>query len=191
MRKNPFKQSLQDPERIPNVEALHAYLVETKTYKTGVLASAVPDLPTRSNICKNFFSCNIWDVEPYLLDDLLKAKKAKNKEEIQRVREMIRAASWASHGRTDAELCLRLLKELRLDLPEIHAALQNYLCDEQIEDAVDRLEEEIETAWKAIAKNTSSAPEARKKLHALRPIRDQLYFQRLYKKLCAVGKRSL
>ena len=190
MTKNPFKQSPKDPERIPNVEALHAYLLETEENEASQFSTHIPDMPTRREICKNFFACNIWDVEPYLLDDLHNAKKSNNKKKINHIREMIRAASWASHGRTDTDLCLKLLKQLDLDRPEIHAAVKDYLCDEEIENAVNLIEAEVEKVWDAIAKNNASAPEAREKLHALRPIRDQLYFQRLYKILCAIGKRS-
>lgn len=185
---NPFKQNPNDPERIPDVEALHAYLIETENAEPGKLSGLVPDLPNRRSICENFFNCNIWDVEPHLLDDLERAKRGQNKEDVAHVREMIRAASWASHGRTDAEICLSLAESIGLKNKDVISALKDFQCDDKTESAVEFIEREIQDAWEKIAKNTDDAAKARERLHALRPIRDQLYFQRLYKKLCAIGR---
>lgn len=188
MPSNPFKQTSLEPERIPNVESLHTYLLETEEWENGPLTSTIPDLPGRRDICKNFFSCNIWDVEPYLIDDLNNAKLANDKDEIRHIREMIRAASWASHGRTDAKKCLELAKSINLTNKAVLDTLKRFLCDDEVESAVRFIEEEIDNEWDKIAKNTNDAAKARERLHVLRPIRDQLYFQRLYAELCSIGK---
>jgi len=191
---NPFIHSPNDPERIPNVEVLHDYLLKTADTSHGTLVSHLPNLPTRVAVCKDFFHCNIWEVEPYLLDDLHKAKETHNEAEIQHIREMIRAASWASHGRTDAQTCLKLAKKLGIIDATVKTALLSFLCDQPIEAAVEVIEAKVDEAWKTMTEHSADATlvqEAKEQLHALRPIRDQLYFQRLYTKLCALGKQQL
>lgn len=185
---NPFVPKPGEPERIPNVEALHEYLVRTKGAKPGDLSSAVPNLPSRREICRDFFHCNIWDVEPHLLDDLHQAKKGGNENDVHLIRELIRAASWASHGRTDPVVCLQLMKQIGLDQPKIREALTRFLCDDQIEAAVQIIEDEVDRAWKEILENPKQNEAARARLQALRQIRDQLYFQRLFANICAFGK---
>ncbi|MCC7522797.1 hypothetical protein IT407_03295 [Candidatus Uhrbacteria bacterium] len=80
--------------------------------RPGYFESRHPQPKTRAEICKNIFLCNTWDAEPLLLDDLELAKADGSAEDADRVREMIRAASWMRNPRTDQTIALTVAQEI-------------------------------------------------------------------------------
>lgn len=159
---------------MPNVEALHTYLQNSETLNApGGLEAKLPELMRREEICRNFFQCNVWDAEPHLLDDLSAAELSGDKDQVNHVREMIRAASWASHGRTNGQVATAIvetyLERLKREADAFHKqgmelwtnrskkqiesaetmleALRKTTCDEQAEAAVLAAEELIAQTW--------------------------------------------
>ena len=175
-QKQDHTKHMREVERMPNIEALHSYLEHSEIQQgSGTLAARLPKLAEREEICRNFFQCNVWDAEPYLLDDLQAAKQSGEQEQVKHIREMIRAASWASHGRTDGQIAAKLtedyLKQLKeqigafkqqgmelwasqtqkhiSDAETILDALKTTACDEQAEDAILAAESLITETWDA------------------------------------------
>jgi hypothetical protein len=71
----------------------------------------VPSPKNRVELCKDFFRCNIWDVEPVLLDELAAARAAHDEIRIDEIRKIIRAASWMKHERTNEKIAVQIAKE--------------------------------------------------------------------------------
>lgn len=90
----------------------------------GELEKAVPVPKTREQLCDNIFKCNPWDAEPLLLDDLNEVKRNGTQEDINHVREMIRAVSWGSphQPRTDRPTAAKLALELQEEAEQQHVA---------------------------------------------------------------------
>ncbi|PIP60515.1 hypothetical protein COX00_02815 [Candidatus Uhrbacteria bacterium CG22_combo_CG10-13_8_21_14_all_47_17] len=178
-QKQDHTKNMREVERMPNIEALHSYLEHSELQqKSGTLVASLPELAEREEICRNFFQCNVWDAEPHLLDDLQAAKQSDEKEQVKHIREMIRAASWASHGRTDGQIATKLtedyLKQLKeqtgdfeqqgmelwasqtqkriTDAETILDALKSTACDEQAEAAVLAAESLITETWDTFIK---------------------------------------
>lgn len=63
----------------------------------------VPETKNREQLCQDFFRCNVWDVEPVLLDELVTARESGDTVRIDKIRQIIRAASWMKHDRTDSK----------------------------------------------------------------------------------------
>lgn len=93
------ESAVKDPEHILTTADLQKELIELK----------------RPDLCENIFKCDPWKVEPVLLDALLVER---SKEEfasparIERLRKLIRAASWFTYERTDANAALRPFEEI-------------------------------------------------------------------------------
>ncbi len=75
------------------------------------LSKKVPTQKKREELFKKFFQYNIWDVEPTLLDELSAAHESQNRDRIDNTRQMIRAASWMTHKRTDAKVAVETARE--------------------------------------------------------------------------------
>lgn len=71
----------------------------------------VPKPKAREQLCLDFFRCNIWDVEPVLLDELSAAREAHDESRIDELRKIIRAASWMKHDRTNDKIAVQLAKD--------------------------------------------------------------------------------
>jgi hypothetical protein len=64
----------------------------------------VPQPKNREQLCQDFFRCNVWDVEPVLLDELMAARESGDQNRIDEIRQIIRASSWMKHERTDSKV---------------------------------------------------------------------------------------
>ncbi len=178
-------------EHITTTKDVRAYLQER-----------FPNDPTKSNLCQYPIGCDITDVEPFLIDDLIaekmRATESKGSNEtIARLRKLIRAASWISHARPRDEPLLALARSLadevekkqqeiaRTDPQEskewndvlsmahvIASALHDHLAGAEAESAAQAIEYFVDIARKN--------PHDQRRLKHLRELRDQLYFQRLY-----------
>ena len=144
--------------------------------RPGYFESHHPKPKTRREICKNIFLCNTWDAEPLLLDDLQTAKSEGNSEDADRVREMIRAASWMRNPRTDQTIALDVAQEILKQDEERHKeharflekgkqtelaivdpdiegmeavikTVKNVECENQTDRAVTYIEERLEREW--------------------------------------------
>lgn len=151
-----------EPERPASIEDLHHYLDETVDEPHGELASILPEVKSRAGLCQDFFRCNIWDVEPHLLDDLRHALTSGNSQHTDELRRYIRAASWASHGPVNIELARKLANEhlervkgqkiLNHDeLTRAERILETTTantCNEEAENATQDIELLVEAAWR-------------------------------------------
>lgn len=90
--------------------------------ESGEFESSVPSPKTREQLCENIFNCSPWDAEPLLLDDLNEAKRQGSPEQINHVREIIRAVSWGSihQPRTDRPTALKIAHELQEEAEQNH-----------------------------------------------------------------------
>jgi len=71
----------------------------------------LPKPKSRERACEDFFTCNIWDVEPLLLDELSAARASGDQARIDEIRQIIRAASWMKHERTDENVAVQMTRE--------------------------------------------------------------------------------
>ncbi len=90
----------------------------------SALERSIPSLKTREQLCENIFNCSPWDAEPMLLEDLNEAKKGGSSEDVNHVREIIRAVSWGSphQPRTDRPAAAKLALELEHEAEQAHLA---------------------------------------------------------------------
>lgn len=71
----------------------------------------IPSPKKRAELCKDFFRCNIWDIEPVLLDELAAARAARDTNRVDELRKILRAASWMKHDRTNEKIAVQVAKE--------------------------------------------------------------------------------
>ena len=139
MSKNPFEKSYHRQQRMRDASALEENLRRRGEYEKNLAANAermlglqsvlehlskpreqdvepyfekqIPTQKDRAEICKDFFRCNIWDVEPVLLDELAAAREAHDEVRIDEIRKIIRAASWMKHERTNEKIAVQVAKD--------------------------------------------------------------------------------
>jgi hypothetical protein len=164
----------------------------------------------REDLCHYPFKCDVWKVERSLLDDM---DAVSDLAETQRLRGLIRAASWMTHDRPASSslmLRARLMQErfetkrnelARTDEAEakeweeeiamatrIVEALQRQISGEALEPAVHAFEtlyrrslHDYENAMRLGKQVPKKMVElAKTEVESLRPLRDELYFRRLY-----------
>lgn len=108
-------------ERILDLQAVITHLAKPKPEDVEpYFESRVPNPKDRGQLCKDFFLCNVWDVEPVLLDELAAAKNAGDQKRIDEIRQIIRAASWMKHERTDAQKAVQIAEEKALLIKKDH-----------------------------------------------------------------------
>ncbi len=261
IREEQTREGRKSVERMPDDRSLFAYLnpdavpadeASVEKYAAardlgrrmrvrppGTLESRVPTMKSREELCQNIFACNVWDAEPLLRDDVSHAKAEESEDDVNRIREMVRAASWMHHPRTDQNIAQSVTEEL-LDAAEAeqkrrqiktpkgkqtelaivdpdiaafeqaHQALKSLACEDDAEAATVAMEDAVERGWEAFlrsyeATKSSDWPEGKKvwpdrgvrlpksleplvaRMTKLRQVRDQLYYQRLYPRLCHIA----
>lgn len=134
----------------------------------------------RENLCKDIYTCDKWEIEPILLNDLDET------DDINRVRGMIRAISnFPPDRRSDAEVLHAIDRERRLKDPmwaRIESTLRSTAVGEEVEDAVKAVEEEygrLMNQWR-ITEDETAKQHLRDEMGTLRPIRDRLYLRRVH-----------
>jgi|GEM_PF-1526715 len=138
------KNLAEHAERILDLEAVMTHLAKPKAEDIEpYFETRVPSPKNRQDLCKNFFLCNIWDVEPVLLDELLAAKKEQNPERIETIRKIIRAASWMKHERTDAKKAVEIAKEQAKRFQEDHRIKHAMLTESGFEKDAERLDADL------------------------------------------------
>lgn len=173
---HPQTEHAEGPE-IEKYARIRELGAKMQTRETGYFESRHPKPKTRAEICNNIFLCNTWDAEPLLMDDLDAAKENGRLEDADRVREMIRAASWMRNPRTDQGIALEVAKEiLTLDeqrhkehakllekgsqaelaiidpdiegMEQVVRTIQNVDCETKTDRAVTYIEERLSQEWK-------------------------------------------
>lgn len=134
-RRGEFEKNLAaKTERIMGLQSVLEHLSKPQPENVEPhLGNKVPMPKPREQLCKDFFHCNIWNLEPVLLDELAAARLADDSDRIDEIRNVIRAASWMTHKRTDANVAVEIAREkagLILHEHEIHHAI---LTDEGFE----------------------------------------------------------
>jgi len=99
-------------ERMMDLQAVVGHLSKPKPKDVEpYFETHVPEPKNREQLCKDFFNCNIWDVEPVLLDELTAALASRDEKRIAEIRKIIRAASWMKHERTDSKVAMEKTRE--------------------------------------------------------------------------------
>ncbi len=191
----------EGPEHLHLIHDLQAYLAEPRTQERAF------ERLQRETACADVFRCDPWKYEPLLLDDLLKARTFQLPEEIQQLRGLIRAGSWNTYERQEQDDILKRLKELReiekQEAPHIDrviADIRNGVIGEALEISVRTIENINVTAWHQlkryhgirgeqahIEKPNVLTEQLHTELTLIRPIRDLLYFRRLYPVLAQIS----
>lgn len=160
---------------MPEAPLEHFTLIE------DVIAHIRTKLPAESGpeswrmVCEDVLNCHLPAVEPLLLKEL--EQNQQNPDEQEKIRGLLRAASWYRHPpKSQAEL-LKDLNQLRPTHPKAE--------DQQALDAIQTaFEQQLEGSAALPAANAidrlfrdATNPETQAKL---REVRDQLYYQLLY-----------
>ncbi len=112
-RQKDYEKNLaQHAERMLGLQAVFEHLSEPIPDDVEpYLENKVPEPKNRADLCKDFFRCNIWDVEPVLIDELSAARISGDKQRVDKLRQLIRAASWMKHSRTDSTIAIQKTRE--------------------------------------------------------------------------------
>lgn len=131
-------------ERILGLQAVLEHLSKPRPKDVEPhLEKNLPVPKPREQLCKDFFRCNIWDVEPILLDELAAARRAHDENRIDQIRKIIRAASWLKHERTDDKVAVQVAQEkaeLILRDHELHHAM---MTEEGFEDEAAKIDPDL------------------------------------------------
>lgn len=191
----------EGPEHLYLIHDLQAYLAEPRMQERAF------ERFQRETACADVFQCDPWKYEPLLLDDLLKARTFQSPEEIHQLRGLIRAGSWNTYEHQEQDDILKRLKELReiekQEAPHIDrviADIRNNVIGEALEISVHTIENMNVTAWHQlkryhgirgeqahIEKPNALTEQLHAELTLIRPIRDLLYFRRLYPILAQIS----
>lgn len=103
----------------------------------------VPQEKNREQICKDFFRCNVWDVEPLLLDELVAAREAHDEQRIDEIRQIIRASSWLKHERTDSKVAVEKTKEKAELFHQDHSIRHSMLTESGFEKEAAKIDPDL------------------------------------------------
>lgn len=145
-RRREYEKNLaQHAERILDLQAVVEHLAKPRPQDvTPYFEARIPQQKNRQDLCKNFFLCNIWDVEPVLLDELITAKEENNPERIEEIRKIIRAASWMKHERTDAKKAVQTAQEQATRFKQDHLIKHSMLTEAGFEKEAEHLDANLQ-----------------------------------------------
>ncbi|MCE9586014.1 hypothetical protein K8R04_01700 [Candidatus Uhrbacteria bacterium] len=103
----------------------------------------VPQPKNREQLCKDFFRCNSWDVEPVLLDELMAARESHDEKRIDEIRQIIRASSWMKHERTDSKVALEKTKEKAELFHQDHSMRHAMLTESGLEKEAEKIDPDL------------------------------------------------
>ena len=176
LRRGAYEKNLAaGAERILGLQAVLEHLSKPRPKDVEPhLENNLPVPKPRGQLCKDFFRCNIWDVEPVLLDELAAARKAHDEQRIDEIRKIIRAASWLRHDRTDGKIAVQVAREqaeLILRDHELHHATMTEEGFEKEAAAIDPDLIGIKQVMKDITKFNAIGKDAE---HSIRYVEDAL-----------------
>lgn len=206
-----------DIERIGDQHALMMQYVESLARPERTLGELERLDPRKTSLRKEYaksaFRPDLYVVEPAALDDLELAKARRDEVSVEKMRSIIRAMSWASHGRTDGNIAANhvetFLKEASAaehrasqtgfefahpDVAEwsrVLNALKKIECrGDVMEKPTLFIEKQIMKTWKELLGHNKDVAKINERIIGLRYVRDQLYYQLLYPKHCMYAQRS-
>jgi hypothetical protein len=204
-----MKESLQRLEHIPGLAVVDAYL-KKHTHLASLDLTALeephPSLET-SLSAENILMLDLEQAKAQGTSTIPMTGAGLGQEAIEPtrastlndLRNYIRAVSWMTHRQLNEKTDIPDLASIRelLGLPldeaadrTIERAIKNYTCGEEMEEAVLAVEEIMMRAWewyRAVSPDPQKKHEAEQLIQVLRPIRDQLYYQREYPTLCRIA----
>jgi len=140
-----YEKNLADhAERMTDLKSVIAHLAKPKPEDVEpYFETRVPKPKNREQLCKDFFMCNVWDVEPVLLDELTAARASGDEFRIDEIRQIIRAASWMKHERTDSKIALQKTREKAELFHKDHSMRHAMLTEEGFEKEAAKIDPDL------------------------------------------------
>jgi len=131
-------------ERMMDLQNVIGHLAKPKPEEVEpYFESRVPQSKNREQLCKDFFMCNVWDVEPVLLDELVAARASGDQSRIDEIRQIIRAASWMKHDRTNSKIAMREPREKAELFHRDHAMRHAMMSEEGFEKEAAKIDPDL------------------------------------------------